>query len=108
MRITDGNWELDHDLSIPGQRAVWKLWDGDKLIIRTDYPTEQLVRDNAAARAATAGTRMGEFAHVASVPLNIFHDSGLSEAGNQGDEKFISRWLNSSDNHAFRTRDSRV
>lgn len=108
MRITDGGWELDHELSIPGQRAVWKMWDGEALHIRTDYPTTQLMQENADARAEAAGTRMGDMARQASVPLNIYHASGLSEANDQQDRKFISKWLNDSDNAKFRTREARV
>lgn len=108
MRITDGNWELDHDLSILGVRTVWKMWDGEKLIVRTDYPTENLVRENEIARSESAGNRMGDMVRQASIPLNIYHSSGLSEANDQKDRKFISKWLNDSDNYKFRTRDARV
>lgn len=108
MRITDGNWELDHDLSIPGVRTVWKAWDGEKLHVRTDYPTENLVRENAIARAESDGKRMGDIVRQAQVPLNVYYDSGLAEANAQGDRKFISKWLNNPDHEKFRTTGAKV
>ena len=32
----------------------------------------------------------------------------MAEASRQGDDKFISKWLNSSDNLAWRTKEGRV
>jgi hypothetical protein len=63
---------------------------------------QSLVDDNAALLNASQGRRFGEGQRVASIPLNLFYDQ-LHEAQMQGDENYISRWLNDGDNRAFRT-----
>lgn len=109
MAIRDGNWELDHQLSIIGVRYVWKYWDGTRLHIRTDYPMDGLLKkDNAESVAESQGRRFGDFERVASVPLNVYHDSGLAEAISQADKKFTSRWLNDGDHASFRTSRGRI
>jgi hypothetical protein len=89
-------------------RSVWHYFDGQKHVWRTDYPVENLVRENAESRAHFAGQRHGDWSRVASVPMNVAYDSGLVDAMTQNDDKFVSRILNDSDNRAWRTREGRV
>lgn len=106
MAIRDGDWELfDYDPTTG--RSVWHWFDGEKLHQRTDYPVDQILQDNTAARNDLAGRNWGEGQRIASIPLNIFYDQ-LGEAHAQGDKKYLSRWLNDGDNAGFRTFEGRV
>ncbi len=105
--IMDGPWRLfDHDLA--SGRTVWVTFDGDQTIFRTDYPVDGLIQNNADVRSEVGKTSGGDWNRVASIPLNVLHDSGFHEAVLQDDEKFIKRFLNDGDNRAWRTTEGRV
>lgn len=109
MAIRDGDWELIEWDARTG-RTVWSMFDGEKVVIRTDYPVAQTLRENAAIRNATPDGWKGDWHRVASVPLNLLYDDnlGLNKAAQQGDDEYLSRWLNDSDNRAWRTKEGRV
>jgi hypothetical protein len=107
MTIRDGDWTL-FDWDAKTGRSVWSYFDGEKTVFRTDYPVDNLISENAAVRNSAAQAWTGDYHRVASVPLNVFHQSGLAEAQAQGDERFVSRFLNDGDNRAWRTREGRV
>lgn len=108
MPIRDENgFELFEFDPVTG-RSVWHYFDGEKTVMRTDYPVDGLIKQNAESRAHFAGSRHGDWSRVASVPLNIAYDSGLVEAIDQKDDRFVSRYLNDSDNRAWRTREGSV
>lgn len=107
MVIRDGDWRL-FDYCFQTGRSVWVLHDGNQTHFRTDYPVDKLVEVNAATRNMAQSGFKGDYHLVASVPLNIAHDSGLIEAQSQKDTKFLSKWLNDSDNRAFRTKEGHV
>ena len=72
MRITDGDWELDHELSIPNARYVWRKIEADGTItVRTDYPVDPLLEASKNERADTAGERWGDYRKVASIPVGL-------------------------------------
>lgn len=105
--IYDGRWRLfDYD-PLTG-RTQWVIHEDGKMHIRTDYPVEHLIKDNAEAHAEAMGKRAGELARVASIPANAFFSSGMSEAMRQGDRRFVKKWLNDGDNAAWRTRGGTV
>lgn len=89
-------------------RSVWRYFDGEKTVFRTDYPVSETLHQNAEARAAAAVGWKGDWHRIASVPLNIVYASGLAEAVNQQDDRFISRFLNDGDNRAWRTKEGSV
>lgn len=107
MAIRDENgFELvSHDEKLG--RTVWKYFDGEKTVYRTDYRTDQIVKDNRATLLDAQGQRWGDGRRVASIPLNIFYDQ-LAEAQSQGDDKYMSKWLNDGNNAAFRTFGGKV
>jgi hypothetical protein len=105
--IRDGDWTL-FDYDFKTGRSVWHYFDGEKTVMRTDYPADNLVSENLAVRNSAQQAWSGDWHRVASVPLNIAHESGLVEAQTQGDAQFTKRWLNSSDNRAWRTKEGRV
>jgi hypothetical protein len=107
MAIRDGDWQLYEWDPVSG-RSVWCLEDGDKTHFRVDYPAEATLSANTEARNAAAQTWKGDWHRIASVPLNIAHDSGLVEAQSQQDGKFLSKWLNDPDNRGWRTKEGKV
>lgn len=107
MTIRDGDWTLvDYDHATG--RSVWSYFDGQNQHYRTDYPAQATLDENAIHRNAAQKAWTGDWHRVASIPLNVLYDSGLTEAMNQHDDKFVSRFLNDSDNRAWRTKDGRV
>lgn len=105
--VYDGAWRLFSYDATTG-RSVWVLHQDGRMVFRTDYPVENLIRDNAAARVEAAGSRFGELSRVASIPLNVYHDSGFAKAHREGDSGFMRRFLNDSDNSAWRTKEGRL
>lgn len=107
MTIRDGDWTLiDYDFATG--RSVWSLFDGEKTVIRTDYPVQQAIEQNTLFRNNTPTGWKGDWHHVASVPLNLAHQGGLVEAMNQHDDAWVSKFLNDGDNRAWRTKEGRV
>lgn len=106
MTIRDGDWEL-FDYDFRTGRSVWRFFDGAATHFRTDYPVDDILRDNRADFNESNGARFGDGRRVASIPLNIFYEQ-LHEAHCQDDEAFVSRWLNDPDNRAFRTFEGTV
>ncbi len=108
MPIYDADgWELfDHDPQTG--RRVWVVEDGKKLHFKISYPAKQTIDENAEARASASSNWKGEYHRIASIPLNIVHDSGFAEAITQQDKKWTSRFLNDGDNRAWRTKDGKV
>ena len=107
MIIRDGEWTLyEHDFKL--KRTVWVRTNADgTTTMRTDYAVDDTIEANRDMRNAAQKGWQGDWHKVASVPLNIFHDK-LAEASRQDDERFIDRWLNDSDNRAWRTKEGRV
>lgn len=107
MRFRDGDWDLvDHDFQLG--RTVWARSNGDgTTTYRTDYRVDPTIDVNTAQRNMARKDWAGDYHHVASIPLNVYWDQ-LAEASRQGDDKYISRWLNDRDNRAWRTKEGRV
>lgn len=106
--VRDGDWSLwNYDFKTGIQK--WVRWDETgNMVMRTDYPHEATLDENAAARAAAGKGWQGDWHRVASIPMPLFHASGLSDAQIQGDDKFVNNWLNDSDNRGFRTKDGTI
>jgi len=107
MRFRDGDWWLvDHDLKLG--RTVWAMRNDDgSTTYRTDYAVQPTIDINTAQRNLAQDGWKGDYHHIASIPLNVYHDQ-LAEASRQGDEKYLSNWLNDRDNLAWRTKAGRV
>ncbi len=107
MIIRDGEWTLfDHDFKL--KRTVWVRSNPDgSQTFRTDYAVEDTIEANATMRANVSQGWQGDWHKVASIPLNIYHDK-LAEAVKQDDMAYLSRFLNDSDNRAWRTKEGRV
>lgn len=107
--IRDGDWQL-HDFDPVTGRTVWALFDGTKTVFRVDTPVQATLDENMEARNSASSGWQGDYHRVASVPMQLLYDDnlGLNKAIQQGDDKYISRWLNDSDNRAWRTKDGSV
>lgn len=90
-------------------RTVWVRENGNGTTTwRTDYPVDSIVKQNAEQRNIAGSGWKADYHQIASIPLNMIHGEGLGEAIQNDDQKWISRWLNDSDNRAFRTKDGTV
>ena len=107
MIIRDGEWTLyDHDITTG--RSVWHYFDGARHVFRTDYPVGNLMSENSAVRNSAERAWKGDWHRVASIPLNVAHDSGLVQAHSEGDDRYVKWFLNSSDNRAWRTKEGHL
>jgi hypothetical protein len=107
MIIRDGDWTLfDHDF-VTG-RTVWHYSDGEKDVFRTDYPVTDIIEANKTMSNNASSGWAGDWHRIASIPLNVAYDSGVVRANAEGDEAFVKRFLNDSDNRAWRTKEGHV
>lgn len=110
MAIRDGDWTLIEWDQRTG-RTVWLTRDErGRPVMRTDTPVQATLDHNAAVRNATPDGWKGDWHRIASVPMQLLYDDnlGLNKAIQQGDDKYLSRFLNDSDNRAWRTKEGRV
>lgn len=107
MIIRDGDWTLfDYDPKL--KRQVWVRTNPDgSQTFRTDYEVQPTIDANTAMRNMASDGWKGDWHKIASIPLNVFHDQ-LAEASRQDDQRYISKWLNDSDNRAWRSKSGAV
>jgi hypothetical protein len=105
--IWDGNWllmETDPD----SKRSVWVTHQDGQFVFRIDMPLDDIFDANHEAEAETMGRRFGDYNRIASVPLSLAYSSGLSEAVDQQDGTWMSRFFNNSDNKKWRTSRGKI
>lgn len=109
MAVRDGDWTLFEWDPATG-RTVWQMFDGEKVVFRIDTPVQSTLDENAIARNATPAGWKGDYHRIASVPMQLLYDEnlGLNKAIQQGDDKYVSRFLNDSDNRAWRVKEGNV
>ncbi len=107
MRFRDGDWILWEYKPELGRQVWYKMEPDGGTTWRTDYEVQPTVDINTAQRNLAQDNWKGDYHHVASVPLNIFHEQ-LAEATQQDDNAYLSKWLNDSDNRAWRTKNGNV
>lgn len=107
--VRDGDWTLFEYDPATG-RTVWQMFDGQKVVFRVDTPVHQTIEENTAVRNSTSDGWKGDYHRIASVPMNLLYDEnlGLNKAIQQGDDRYLSRWLNDSQNRAWRTKSGTV
>lgn len=107
--VRDGDWTL-HEYDPTTGRSVWAMFDGEKVVFRVDTPVHKTIDQNAFFRNSTDSGWSGDYHRIASVPMQLLYDEnvGLNKAISQGDDRYLSRWLNDSDNRAWRTKEGRV
>ncbi|EUB95884.1 hypothetical protein PMI07_002372 [Rhizobium sp. CF080] len=107
MKVRDGNWTLLSWDPMTG-RTVWSHFNGDETVFRIEMPVDNIVKENEFTRNATSGNKFGDWVKIASIPANLAHSENLVRAQSEGDDAYLSRWLNSSDNRAWRSFEGRV
>lgn len=86
-------------------RTVWKSFDTHgNVVMRYDHPVDEIIKTNAEQASVASSDWRGDYHMIASIPLDEAWQSGLVRAHSEGDEKFVSRWLNDGDNRAWRTK----
>ena len=103
------NWLLfENDPEIG--RKVWLGYNekGQFRAAHVEQSVDAIVEQNRQAEIETHGKRFGDYNRVASVPLTFLEKTGLGEAIDARDRKFISKVLNDSDNSGFRTSRGKV
>lgn len=107
MPISDGDWTL-FDYDFQTGRSVWALHNDDgSVTFRTDYPVDSLIQQNTDMRNTLDSGWKGDWHKVASIPAGLVHGE-LKGALEQQDDKYLSKWLNDSDNRAWRTKEGKV
>lgn len=96
-------WYLMDDNPYLGVRR-WGLDDENGTTIRTEYyAANTFMEANLTQRNESVGQRFGNgFRHVASIPMHIWAKD-IAPREQQGDQQSIKKWLNDSENIAFRT-----
>lgn len=107
MLVRDGEWTL-YSSDIKRGKFTWRRMNDDgSSTFRTDTICDPIIDVNTAQRNITNSGWGGDWHHIASIPKALVW-SELMDASIQDDQKYISRWLNDSDNRAWRTKDGRV
>lgn len=106
--MTDHRVLFDDDPEIG--RKVWLVFDdkGNMKGAHVEQQADQIMEANKFAMSATVGAKFGDFNRVASVPLTFYEKTGLGEAVNAGDRRYLSKVLNDSDHAGFRTSRGKV
>jgi hypothetical protein len=99
---------FDHDPEIG--RTVWLVFNekGELRGAHVEQEVDAILDANAESEKATHGVRFGDYNRVASVPLTFLERSGLDQAIDARDQRYISKVLNDSDNKKFRTSRGKV
>lgn len=106
--MTDHMVLFDDDQEIG--RKVWLIFD-DKGNVRgahVEQNVDAIIEANAEAEKLTHGQRFGDYNRVASVPLTFLEKTGLGEAIDHGDRRYLSKILNDAEYSKFRTSRGRV
>lgn len=99
---------FDHDPEIG--RTVWLVFNdrGEMVGAHVEQNIDAIIEANAAAEKETHGKRFGDYSRIASVPLTFLEKTGLDQAIDARDRKYLSKVLNDSDNRGFRTSRGKV
>lgn len=106
--MTDHRVFFEHDPEIG--RTVWLVFDdqGRMKGAHVEQNVDAILEANAEAEKLTQGVRFGDYNRAASVPLTFLEKSGLGDAIDARDQRYVSKVLNDSDNAKFRTSRGRV
>lgn len=107
MIVRDGDWTL-YSSDIRAGKYVWMRRNPDgSITTRTDTHCDAIVDTNKAQRNLSQKGWKGDWHMIASIPKTVAFNA-IVEAHSQGDDAYVSKWLNDSDNRAWRTKEGRV
>jgi len=91
-------------------RKVWLIFDehGNMRGAHVEQEVDPIIEANKMYADISAGVRFGDYNRVASVPLTFLEKTGLGDAIDAGDRKYLSKVLNDSDHQGFRTSRGKV
>jgi hypothetical protein len=106
--MSDHRVLFEHDPEIG--RTVWLVFDdkGNMKGAHVEQEVDAILEANKMWADISAGTRFGDYNRVASVPLTFLEKTGLGDAIDNGDRRYLSKVLNDGDNAKFRTSRGRV
>jgi hypothetical protein len=106
--MTDHRVFFEYDPEI--KRTVWLVFNekGELRGAHVEQEVDDIWAVNAEAEKATHGNRFGEWNHAASVPLTLMEKTGLGDAIDARDQRYVSKVLNDSDYSKVRTSRGRV
>lgn len=82
----------------------------DGVIIQEQQDVAALLDENTALRNIAADGWKGDYHSIARIPLAMAHDpnAAIHHAMREGDDKWVSKFLNDSDNGKLRTKGGNV
>jgi hypothetical protein len=106
--MSDHRVLFEHDPEIG--RTVWLVFDdkGNMKGAHVEQEVDAILEANKMWADISAGTRFGDYNRIASVPLTFLEKTGLGDAIDNGDRRYLSKVLNDGDNAKFRTSRGRV
>lgn len=102
--IWDGDWVL---FSFDPIAGVERWYNPKENLFRTVSQADAIMNANKQAQANTAGKKWGDGRVVASIPLDLYYRE-LAPAIEQDDHKHVKRWINDSDNRAWRQKEGNI
>jgi hypothetical protein len=85
-----------------GITKYWHVKNNGEYVIETVQDSTKIIEANKRSYNEVSG-KFGEHAKVASIPLSVYYE--LKRQGIADDPKALRKWLNQSENRAFRTRE---
>jgi hypothetical protein len=106
--MSDHRVLFEHDPEIG--RTVWLVFDGKGNMkgAHVEQEVDAILEANKMWADISAGTRFGDYNRIASVPLTFLEKTGLGDAIDNGDRRYLSKVLNDGDNAKFRTSRGKV
>jgi len=84
-----------------GISKYWHVTGEGEYVIETVQDSTKILEANKRSYNDVSG-KFGNHAKVASIPLSVYYE--LKKQGIADDPTALKKWLNQSDNEAFRTR----
>ena len=85
-----------------GITRFWHVTGNGEFVVETVQDATKIVEANKRSYNDVSG-KFGDHAKVASIPLSVYYE--LKKQGVADDPKALKKWLNKSENRAFRTRE---
>jgi hypothetical protein len=106
--MSDHRVLFEHDPEIG--RTVWLVFDdkGNMKGAHVEQEVDAILEANKMWADISAGSRFGDYNRIASVPLTFLEKTGLGDAIDNGDRRYLSKVLNDGDHAKFRTSRGRV
>ena len=97
---------LDRD-ELTGKETWIRFDDEGRMTVRTVMDVEGILNCNASDQVDNLNRPWGDGAVAARIPMHIWARQ-LAPAMQQGDDRYIAKWLNDSDHSKLRTRGGRL